>query len=144
MYRHWLFNPYPASGGAKRRGWGWLPSIRLHRIMHADKDRHYHDHPWHARTIILDGWYTEVQPAYTGKKNGQKIFITLPNFCATHHRKTGDTAPIKYEHYHKIIAVSAGGVTTVFITWRYRGDWGFLVAGKKMLWREYLANEKTL
>jgi hypothetical protein len=31
-----------------------------------------------------------------------------------------------------------GGATTLFITGKYRGTWGFLVDGVKVPWREYL------
>jgi hypothetical protein len=143
MYRHWLFNPYLASGEAKRLGLGWLPSIRLHRIMRADQDRHFHDHPWNARTIILHGWYDEQKPTLLGlRRNGSKVYF--PHHSTTIRAQRGDTHRLLYEQYHKITAVSPSGVITLFITWKYRGDWGFLVDGEKVLWREYLANEKTL
>ena len=51
MGRWWLFNPYPASGEAKRFGWGWLPSVRIHHIMREDDDRHLHDHPGDLRQV---------------------------------------------------------------------------------------------
>lgn len=119
MGRWWLFNPYPASGGRKR--WDWLPSIRLHHICRADQDRHLHDHPWDARTIILRGFYVEE------RQDGTKRVL-----CE------GDTSPIKHGEYHRIERVSEGGVWTLFITWRYRGTWGFLVDGHKVPHREYL------
>lgn len=121
MYRHWLFNPYPASGEAKR--WAWLPSIRIHRIMRADSDRHLHDHPWNARTIVLDGWYRE-----------QRIEGMHRAFM----REAGYTGRLLFGQYHRINKVSPEGVTTLFITWRYQGTWGFLVDGVKVPWREYL------
>jgi hypothetical protein len=52
-------------------------------------------------------------------------------------RLPGDTATIKLGEYHSIDYVSDGGVYTMFITWDYRGTWGFLVNGKKVPWREY-------
>jgi hypothetical protein len=52
-------------------------------------------------------------------------------------RLPGDTATIKFGEYHSIDYVSKGGVYTMFITWDYRGTWGFLVNGKKVPWREY-------
>jgi hypothetical protein len=122
MGRWWLFNPYPASGAKKARGWGWLPSIRIHHIKRADHDRHHHDHPWNARTIVLAGWYTE--------ERGNLLY----------QRKTGDTATLKHNEYHRITDVAPQGAVTLFITHRYAGEWGFLVDGQKIVWREYLKN----
>lgn len=124
MGRWWLFNPYPASGAAKRLGWGWLPSIRIHHILRADSDRHHHDHPWYARTIILRGWYLEHRGA-------QSII-----------RFKRDTATLKFGEYHRIAVVPAKGVWTLFITGRKRGTWGFQVDGQKVPWRQYLGIEK--
>ena len=125
MGRWWLFNPYPASGADKRKGWGWLPSVRIHHIMREDQDRDLHDHPWNARTIVLQGGYTE-------DRNGTH-FVRIP----------GDTATLRFEEYHRINYVTDGGVYTIFITWKQRGEWGFNVNGKKVPWREYLAIEKN-
>lgn len=123
MGRWWLFNPYPASGAAKRFGWGWLPSVRIHHIMREDQDRDLHDHPWNARTIVLRGDYTERRLG-----TGQTVFT----------RMRGYTGRLLFGQYHQIVAVSDGGVWTCFITWKYRGVWGFLVDGHKVPWREYL------
>lgn len=43
MERYWLFNPYPANSSGK--GNRFPISIRLHRIVLPDQDRHLHDHP---------------------------------------------------------------------------------------------------
>lgn len=127
MGRWWLFNPYPAPGDYKRKGWrDWMPSIRIHHIMQPDQDRHLHDHPWNARTIILDGWYLE------NRKNDIWPYL----------RENGDTAKLLFGEYHKITAVSPSGVYTMFITWKYRGTWGFDVDGVKVPWREYIAGKK--
>lgn len=126
MMRWWLFNPYRESGSAKQFGWGWLPSIRIHHILREDHDRHLHDHPWNARTMVLKGHYVEL------REDG------LP-YC----RMTGDTAALRFGEYHRITCVSQGGVFTLFITWKYRGTWGFKVNGNKVPWREYLASENN-
>ena len=115
MGRWWLFNPYPG------RRWPRLPSIRVHHICRADQDRHLHDHPWDARTIILAGFYVEQ------RENGGMVV-----------RYQGETAPIKHGEFHRIAQVPGGGVRTLFITWGYRGTWGFLVDGQKVPHREYL------
>ena len=124
MYRYWLFNPYDAEN--KSQKYRWLPNIRLHHIMCPDSDRHLHDHPWDARTFILRGWYLE-------EKEGSKDLIP---------RKAGTTASLKYGEYHRIHQVSPGGVWTLFITWKYKGTWGFKVGDKKIPYREYLGNKE--
>jgi hypothetical protein len=88
--------------------------------MTPDNDRHLHDHPWNAQTIILDGWYTERRQ------------------FSNHTRIEGDTAPLRFGEYHQITDVSRTGATTLFITGKYRGTWGFLVDGIKIRYREYL------
>ena len=121
MYRWWLFNPY--DNETRQAKYPWCPvSIRVHRIMTPDNDRHLHDHPWNARTVILKGWYTE-------HRQGSPT---------THARLPGDTAPLQFGEYHQIRYVMDGGATTLFITGKYRGTWGFLVDGVKVPWREYL------
>lgn len=134
MSRWWLFNPY--GGGSQgeadqaddsarhRRRWPWLPSVRIHHILREDLADHPHDHPWDARTIILKGCYLE------------RRLSPQPRLIR---RDPGDTARIEHDEFHHIAAVPKGGVWTLFITWDYRGSWGFLVDGKKVPWREYEA-----
>lgn len=119
MGRWWLFNPHPSSGAPKSTP--WLPSVRIHHIRRADRDRHLHDHPWNARTIVLRGWYDEERA-----DGGQ------------YYRHTGYTGRLLYGQYHRIAWVHPAGVWTLFITWKYRGTWGFDVDGVKVPWREYL------
>lgn len=123
MERYWLFNPYPPNSSGK--GLLFPISIRLHRIVLPDQDRHLHDHPWNARTFILRGGYVEV------REDGQK-----------HYRWMGHTAALNFGEYHRIVEVSEGGVWTLFVTGKYRGTWGFLVDGAKVQWRVYLATEE--
>lgn len=122
MRRWWLFNPYDYT--TRKTKYSWLPvSIRIHQICQKDSDLHMHDHPWDARTIILRGWYWEIRED------------------SINHRTAGDTAALKFNEYHRIESVSEGGVWTMFITWKYRGTWGFKVDGKKVPYREYLNRE---
>ncbi len=116
MNRWWLFNRFD-----QPKYKPWLPSIRIHHILRKDSERVLHDHPWNARTIILRGWYLE-------EKEGGEYYT----------RRRGDTATLRYGEFHSIRAVSLGGVVTMFITWKYKGAWGFKVNGKKIPWREYL------
>lgn len=117
MKRWWLFNGYD---GARYRQ--YLPSIRVHHILREDRGAHLHDHPWNARTFILDGAYIE-------QREGDQSRML----------QRGDTAAILHGEFHHISAVSFGGVYTVFVTWGYQGTWGFKVDGHKVPWREYEA-----
>ncbi|WP_122544326.1 hypothetical protein [Pseudomonas viridiflava] len=137
MGRWWLFNAYDRETHLGRIRWcPW--SIRVHHIMRPDADRDLHDHPWDARTVILRGWYTEQRlldhddPVLSG--------LDVPSAAqATEYikRRPGSTAQLKHGEYHRIDEVSPGGVYTLFITSRWKGDWGFLVNGVKVAWREY-------
>lgn len=120
MARNWLFNPYEPDTYVRK--WKWLPSIRVHHICLPDTGRHEHDHPWDARTIILDGWYVEER--YTA---GHKPRVL----------RTGDTSPIRAGDFHNISRISEGGVFTLFFTWEFMEDWGFWVNGKKIDRRNY-------
>lgn len=128
MRRWWLFNPYDHETRETR--WRWCPiSIRVHHICTPDLDRDLHDHPWNARTIILEGGYLEVRSELVGGRPLARLYA----------REPGDTAPLDHDQYHSILDVAEGGAYTLFITGRYRGGWGFMVGGVKVPWREYVA-----
>lgn len=120
MRRYRVFNPYPESWWTR-----WVPSIRLHHILLPDDDRHLHDHPWDARTIVLDGWYQEE------REYGRLLT-----------RQTGDTAALKLGEFHRITRVPYFGVYTLFLTWHREADWGFKVGKEKILAGEYLASRE--
>jgi hypothetical protein len=131
MYRYWLFNPYKKSGEHKGFLINLLPSVRIHHILLPDTDRYFHDHPWNARTIILQGSYEEVRSAN----------------CSGLLRERGDTCTLKFGEFHRIVRVSDegfsdGGVWTLFISGRTRGEWGFLVNGVKVPWSRHLNKEE--
>lgn len=125
MRRWWLFNRYSEIGSMEQiePRFRWLPSIRVHHILREDRAEHPHDHPWDARTIILKGWYVEQT------EDGVRRL-----------RWEGDTRAIRFGEYHHIEKVSPRGTFTLFITWKYIGTWGFLVDGKKVPWKQYLAD----
>lgn len=121
MSRWWLFNPYDQA--TRKAKYPWIPfSIRFHHIMQPDSDRHLHDHPWDAQTMVIRGWYLE-------EREGSRKLIM---------RNAGDTASLKFGEFHRIHYVGDGGVLTLFVTFKYGGTWGFKVNGKKVPWREYL------
>lgn len=121
MRRWWLFNPTIRE--TKKRRWEWIPfSIRVHHILRADLDTHEHNHPWDARTIIMNGWYLE-------QRNNSSPRIAM--------RDVGYTGPIGATQFHRIREVSQGGVWTLFIMYKYKGDWGFRVKGKFIPYKQY-------
>lgn len=134
MGRWWLFNPYPASDAPRSQQEAWdaswrahLPSVRIHHILRRDSDRHPHDHPWDARTVVLRNGYEEERP--TSLADHARI---------VYWRARGYTGTLLFGQFHRISYVPPGGVWTLFITWRKQGTWGFLVNGQKVPWREYL------
>ncbi|WP_416146096.1 hypothetical protein [Pseudomonas aeruginosa] len=137
MERYWVFNPYDRVTNVPR----WAPlipfSIRVHHIRREDLDRHLHDHPWNARTIILKGWYIEKRHS----ERDWELFELVDGWRGGSElkwRRAGDTTALKTGQYHSICEVSDGGVYTLFISWKWRETWGFLVDGVKVPWREYL------
>lgn len=145
MQRWWLFNPYgkDADGEPTPAPLPWLPSVRIHHIIRPDVDRHLHDHPWNARTIVLSGWYVEERPvsacdASDIANHGGFLKPADDGVRIELYRNRGYTGRLLFGEYHRISRVSPGGVYTMFITWRKRGTWGFLVDGKKVPWREYI------
>ncbi|MBT9268054.1 hypothetical protein KKQ10_24570 [Pseudomonas sp. MG-9] len=147
MGRWWLFNPY--SRETHKPALWWCPwSFRIHHILREDVDRDLHDHPWNARTIILRGWYTEERLELATSVDMLTLgrpLLWLPDDeirkLATVQRNPGDTARLNHGEYHRIDQVSPGGVTTLFITSKWRGDWGFLVNGVKVPWRTYTGTD---
>ncbi|WP_425327643.1 hypothetical protein [Pseudomonas nitroreducens] len=140
MGRWWLFNPYDRNTH-KAKHW-WCPwSVRVHHIMRADQDRDLHDHPWSARTVILDGWYIEQRLA---DDHLLAMVDAPPGAQVTEfiRRNAGDTAALRHGEYHRIDQVAEGGVWTLFITSPWQGEWGFLVAGKKVHWRTYTGDQQ--
>lgn len=133
MYRYWIFNPYKIADAKELKPFSFLPSIRLHKIMRPDYDRDYHDHPWDARTFILQGFYIEER-LVPGRIN-PNVMVRMVRL-----RSEGNSASIKFEEYHKIAAVPEEGVWTIFVTWKLKGMWGFLVNGKKVPFWQYKRN----
>lgn len=136
MERYWVFNAYGLNAESRdskhNARFNCLPSIRVHRIMLPDSDRHLHDHPWNARTFILKGCYRETRLHRCADYDYEQEYV----------RRAGDTASLQFGEYHAIEEVSDGGTWTLFCTWKYQGTWGFLVNGAKVPWRDYLAEKE--
>lgn len=146
MARYWVFNPYDRVTNKPR--FRWCPwSIRVHHIKRADFERHMHDHPWNARTIILSGGYVEERMAAGAQR--ERILDECqaptdqmdPAKIEAYYRLTrlpGATAKLGFGQYHRITHVMPEGAWTLFISGPWQGVWGFLVDGVKVEWREYL------
>lgn len=148
MARWWLFNGW---GESRQKALPWLPfSARIHFIATADEDRELHDHPWPARTIILKGWYREtrlVNPEHTVNGVPEPGYPMGEYFTGGEQveftRRPGDTSTLDFCEFHRITEISEGGVYTLFISWPWAGDWGFLSpTGLKVWWREWLGIHK--
>lgn len=141
MDRWWLFNPYKAMSDGEGKRWSGLPSVRIHHIQREDSDRHLHDHPWNARTIVLRGHYLEERYFdYRSEPQGWVDFYPGEGgkWFDLYKRARGYTGRLLFGQFHRIKRVSDGGVWTLFITWESQGTWGFDVEGNKVPWREYL------
>jgi hypothetical protein len=128
MGRWWFFNGYGDDHIPKHPWWPW--SYRVHHIISADYDRHKHDHPTDCRTFVLKNWYKHSRLIHGDDLCGVSAIETM---------KAGTTGTLKFGEYHSITEVAEGGVWTLFCLGRQKGEWGFMVEGKKVPWREYLA-----
>jgi hypothetical protein len=103
----------------------WMPfSIRIHHIKRPDDGRDLHDHPFDYRTIILKGWYDECDI-----------------FGRSNIRSAGETVSARAQTFHRISAMPAAGVWTLFIMGPRINSWGFLVGGRKIYYKHYLKLE---
>lgn len=146
MDRYWLFNPYQEEGGnggtEKKRSWlrNLLPSVRVHFIFGADQDPHLHDHPWDCRTIILRGWY--IERVFNPEYDSMLPEASWNQETKRRFKMEGETKGFKPHQWHQICLVKTSGCWTLFITWKYKEPWGFMVDGDKMLSRDYFEYRK--
>lgn len=97
-------------------------AVRLHYIATPDDGRHVHDHPRDFRTLILKNGYTE-------RDIMGDTFIRYPGESVFH----------RAEYFHSIDSFNdpTVGTWTIFITYKKRHTWGFLIGGKKVPHWEY-------
>src|SRR3989338_1289537 len=51
------------------------PRIVLHRFVHSDPDRGYHDHPWSfGISLILNGSYREIKVRHESLEKKERVF----------------------------------------------------------------------
>lgn len=129
MQRWWLVRP--------RR---WLPfSVRIHRIVRSDADRHLHDHPFDFATLILRGGYYEELPLdqrqHPVRDEREHEFLW---------RGAGDVVVHRSTDRHRIHIPPGGEAWTLFFMGRRQQSWGFYTAAGKVYWREYLNDYTTV
>ena len=93
--------------------------VWYHRFLRNDAERHLHNHPWKASSIILCGSYTEELMDYS--REG----------AITHERRlAGTTHWIGYDTTHRIIQVEPNTWTMMIVercrlpTWQFIADDG--------------------
>ena len=107
--RRWFLRGKPSYDGETGP-----PGSYLQRIYRADADRRLHNHPWElAHSRILRGCYKEVSR-----------YLDFPAVTTTY--RPGDVNVLTEQVFHRISAVSRGGVWTWFTASRKHGrSWGF-------------------
>jgi len=100
-------------------------AIRVHEILRSDTERHPHSHPWSYLTILLRGNYAEERYDADGEMVSYEI------------HKPGSILWRPAGSLHRL-TLPQGTVTTLFITFKKRGTWGFQVDGKIVPHKEYL------
>lgn len=136
MFRFWLLKigrSVTQDGEVSPR---WL-GVRLHIICSSDDDRVPHDHPWPFCTFLLQGGYFEyrpINPSDWGWVQEESV------------RRYGAGSLI-FRHatdWHRLELPPGKETVTLFIHGPRQQDWGFLVRGRKVPWREWLqSNERT-
>lgn len=126
MERYWLFQ---APAWPKLPRWvPRLPSVRLHRILRSDADRHMHTHPWWNVSLVLRGTYWEVMPAPVGAE-GSHIggYAALDEPFFINQRKPGHIV-LRSRHARHKLMLFRGPVWTLFIHGHDAGwGWGYLI-----------------
>lgn len=94
-------------------------AVRVHEILTSDDRSHgFHDHPWAYITIILKGGYVEVTPEFkSGMYVGDKRTWHPP----------GSVLLRRAHNWHSLELFGEQPCTTLFVTFKYRQKWGFLV-----------------
>ena len=146
LERWWLI-PYNRTGIA----------ARVHRFLDSDPGRDLHDHPWPYISIVLRGGYFEVTRCTPSKPctscaEAREWGIVeeladadCPRLVATW-RGPGSVAFRRASSFHRIdlnidhIHGRPRDCWTLFITFRARQPWGFLVNGEKVPASEYLGD----
>lgn len=88
-------------------------NLYVHHILQSDQDRHFHDHPWNFRSLILRGSYRErvSYPPY---------FFSIHSY----RYQAGEIAYHERRDAHHITLLTPSVWSLVLTTGRKR-DWGY-------------------
>lgn len=107
------------------RRWWAIPrnpfqNVYLHEILKSDDDRAGHDHPWHNRTLVLEGEYLE-----------QTYLVDKPWIAdgEPRLRVPGDVIERSPEMTHRLIVPDGGRAVSLFFTGPVVRSWGFWCPG---------------
>lgn len=138
MFRWWLFNRITD----QKRKYPWIKfSARIHLVARKDLDRHLHDHPWNARVFMLDGGYDEIRLEGWHATSTLNDEHWLHDYHRRYIRQRGDSYTLGFEQYHRIDRLHSSSSLSLFVFGDYQGTWGFRVQGKKVPYRDYLAQK---
>lgn len=98
-------------------------SIRFHKLLISDMDRHLHDHPWNWFTIMIKGSYIETTA------RGEKTV------------KAGRVNGHKARTAHKLTLLTSE-VWTIFVTGGKFREWGFHTEDGWVFHKDYLGEGK--
>ncbi len=100
----------------------------LHKIHRPDTDRWLHNHPWRTATFrILSGGYTEER--------------LVDGRVEVRAYRVGHVNRLDARTFHRITSIRPNTWTLGLIGERVQ-DWGFLVDGALVPWRDYFAQQK--
>lgn len=100
-------------------------AVRVHEILRSDAGRDPHDHPWSYLTVILRGGYFEKRYDAAGK------------LVSTKYHGAGSVLWRPAGSWHRLDVPTGMVATTLFITGKYVGTWGFNVDGVKVPYNQY-------
>lgn len=98
-----------------------LVSLYIHRIFKADEDRYMHNHPWNFLTMILWGSYVALE---SGEQSALSLQLNGPDVVA---KGPGSVSYMDRDHFHRILSIRSGPVTTLFLAFGKKKPWGYLV-----------------
>lgn len=119
------------------RGW----QLALHKIFRSDDDRALHDHRADNLSIILKGWYCELQY--------ERVIVPDSNFGSVYKnvvlgRDRRRFWPYfrKAEKLHRLVVHSDKPVWTLWLRWPPRREWGFWCPNKGWIhWKRFTAEQ---
>jgi hypothetical protein len=103
-------------------------AVRIHKIWRSDSSPDPHGHPWPFISVILDRGYTEERYNKRGRLIDKKTY------------GPGSILWRPYGTHHRVI-LPAGPVITLFITFKRRGSWNFIVDGLPVNNRDYTGRQ---